>query len=716
MKKKSPVVAGIVPLEKLVGGATLVALALGATACGGTASTASTASTDSFAASEEALSGANSTNVTLPVKWVKAKGTAGTKFKVTVKKPDAVAGKAIKACVGFSSFASETTDTAWTCAAGSTSLTFAAGDASKATGDLVLPDTATKGLNSVHVKFSNEGSTKFASTESASIVFDPDAPVVSASVVAIDRGVKVTLPRPPSDKGGSGIKGGVRVTQSKAAGTPVITKDPLACTQKNNELTCLGLTNGTAYKIGVWATDNVGNVGSYVSPSVTPSVTTKPTVNSFVVAGGSPVVKDAKAIWVLKATGASDAKIASFNFAKNDADFPADYTNIAKPGSPLTLASDGKKTDPSGPITLVEGENVVKVKVRDNQATPNVSEEFESNTVFLDTQAPSIALSDFAATPAGIGLFTFTVKATVTNTEKNEYASDIASVVVAYSPGAKAPTAAPKAGSANLLTCESDDDVWTCKSGLVAAGDFSVFAEVKDQAGNAGTTKLDATNKKTVAADTTAPVLEGDVEAEFEDDEANAGMKKATLEFSKNEDDSDLLGYVVTYAAGSKAPENCDSGEDGGTFGPEEDVVVSKLDGQEFSFRVCAVDLAGNVGGGVKYEPPAGPPYAVFLVPGAFWINVQKVVPDETFSLSDAVAYCEGLELGGFTDWSVPNPYFMTNGPQATRAPFVDASNRKFWGLSEGSGLVFDSATGEYTSPADDSAAHYVRCFRIATP
>ncbi len=43
--------------------------------------------------------------------------------------------------------------------------------------------------------------------------------------------------------------GGVKVTQSAATATPVATKNPLKCTQLDNKLTCLGLKNGTAYKI-----------------------------------------------------------------------------------------------------------------------------------------------------------------------------------------------------------------------------------------------------------------------------------------------------------------------------------------------------------------------------------------------------------------------------------------------------------------------------------
>jgi hypothetical protein len=96
---------------------------------------------------------------------------------------------------------------------------------------------------------------------------------------------------------------------------------------------------------------------------------------------------------------------------------------------------------------------------------------------------------------------------------------------------------------------------------------------------------------------------------------------------------------------------------------------------------------------------------------------------------TDAIVYCEGLTLGTFNDWHLPNDELLntikyTQGNRALNyPPFNDSSNVRFWSSTTPSGITTANAMilpNQFTGvlPATSkttSSAHRAKAYRIYT-
>ncbi|MBL8617924.1 MAG: fibronectin type III domain-containing protein [Deltaproteobacteria bacterium] len=142
---------------------------------------------------------------------------------------------------------------------------------------------------------------------------------------------------------------------------------------------------------------------------------------------------------------------------------------------------------------------------------------------------------------------------------------------------------------------------WTLSGGT---GNRTVRAFFKDVYNNVTTAAV----SDTVLQDQTRPV-NGTAEA------STASGSEIDVQWAGFSDvHTDVASYIVTYAAGLRAPASCTAGRVGFS-GPGEQATVSGLrPGQAYSLRVCAVDTVGNISAGVTLlastadnaEGPAG--------------------------------------------------------------------------------------------------------------
>jgi hypothetical protein len=118
-------------------------------------------------------------------------------------------------------------------------------------------------------------------------------------------------------------------------------------------------------------------------------------------------------------------------------------------------------------------------------------------------------------------------------------------------------------------------------------------------------------------------------------------------------------------------------------------------------------------------------------VTGLTW---QRASPDTTYSWTDALAYCESLELAGASDWRLPSFKELWTiideraedlGPAIDRTAFPDPRGGVFWSSTFNSpeptfnppgGLLIDFHDGSPVSSVSDPSGQvqefYVRCAR----
>jgi hypothetical protein len=180
----------------------------------------------------------------------------------------------------------------------------------------------------------------------------------------------------------------------------------------------------------------------------------------------------------------------------------------------------------------------------------------------------------------------------------------------------------------NTTTCSTWFAYTTSKSWSLASGTGSktVYAWYKDTYGNVSTVTSDA-----ISVDSTKPV-DGTVTATGDDTEI-------ALSWTGFSDASaGIASYKVMQATSATAPSSCTTGTPVYDGTATSTTISSLTNGTTYSFRVCAVDNAGNISTGStasaipapEYTPPTG---TISLNAGAAWSNVTAVTA--TLSATD---------------------------------------------------------------------------------
>lgn len=213
-------------------------------------------------------------------------------------------------------------------------------------------------------------------------------------------------------------------------------------------------------------------------------------------------------------------------------------------------------------------------------------------------------------------------------------------------------------------------------TGNLAAGTGArpLYAFFRDQWGNASTTP--ATD--TILLDTTLPP-NPTVSVEQRDGQL-------VLSWPEGSDTpSGLSGYVVAHAAGTTAPA-CSSGAAAlpASAGTRRHTIVGLTNGTSYAYRVCAVDVAGNVSAGTigtaipapELTPPV--PGSIVVAAGAAWTRTSLV--GVSLSATDPAGVAS-MCLSASTTCTTWAPYATsttfslgtTAGTRTVRAWFRDA-------------------------------------------
>ena len=168
---------------------------------------------------------------------------------------------------------------------------------------------------------------------------------------------------------------------------------------------------------------------------------------------------------------------------------------------------------------------------------------------------------------------------------------------------------------------------WTLSSG---AGTKTVYVWYRDDYGNTSSVTTDS-----IVLDTTAPT-NGTVTA-------TGATGAVALSWTNFRDTgSGIASYIVAKAAGTTAPSNCSTAAWTGT---DESATISGLtDGASYSFRVCAVDSAGNTSTGATVTKVPAPEYtapsgSIVVNGGASWTASRSATVTLSASDSSGVSY-----------------------------------------------------------------------------
>jgi len=639
MRKKLSANAGIAQLEKLAGGATVLALALGATACGFAPSTEPVASPTGPALVEiadadvsEALLGYSSYS-----EFQVPRFTNKESISVKVK---GYGGKTI-GCVSATAL---TEGAAYACAAPKVPATGLTATASAKT---VKVDVATEGLKTVY--FGLKGGTTTAPTFSnvlkGTVLVDKTGPTITLGALpnpATDRSVTLTVasavdPAPASGYAGGLFvayaveKNGVAPTSVDATKAANVLK---SCSVTGKTIVCTGLKNGKKHMFKVCGKDIAGNLGcSSATAEYSPKAALPGLPKVTIGTGKTSYVKDAAQVWSFTAAAGADDLLTEYSYAYG-ATLPADsapngYNNHVSVNlkAAATLKVDAAKSAAPtaakpGLIGLAEGINYLWVKVK---GAAGYSSAGQSAKLVLDTVKPTIAIQSHSLAFGASDQYELSVVVKTTNVCSADECSGLKVPVVIYKTGkTTAALLAPLATAKTTLTCGSpsvngNEFTYTC-AGVVApaATDtaISVLAQVTDEAGNASdASKLEkpATGTNTsisISKGSGYSFAAGSLTAKY-----TVGSGDVELSFPALTSDAGLVGYNVAYSDGATAPAKCDEGIDGGVFaanGSNKGTVASIRpttgDGStktDFSFRVCPVDLTGVVGSGIKCDGAA---------------------------------------------------------------------------------------------------------------
>lgn len=163
----------------------------------------------------------------------------------------------------------------------------------------------------------------------------------------------------------------------------------------------------------------------------------------------------------------------------------------------------------------------------------------------------------------------------------------------------------PESGQLQMCISDTTDcSAWTAFAGTLGwtlpagAGAKTIYARFRDQAGNTSEAYRDS-----IELDTVAPA-KGTVAV-------TPGSLQLTLDFSDFSDSggSGVVGYVTSFREGTMAPSSCASGTlVPGSGGPATTLVHNGLAyGRTYTYKVCALDAAGNRSPGAIRAGTPGP-------------------------------------------------------------------------------------------------------------
>ncbi len=260
----------------------------------------------------------------------------------------------------------------------------------------------------------------------------------------------------------------------------------------------------------------------------------------------------------------------------------------------------------------------------------------------------------------------------------------------------------------NTATCTTYEAFAATRTWTLVAGDGAKTVSVwlRDAVGNTSVSAAQAT----IALDATAPT--GGVLA------VNPGDGRNTLTWTAFTDVRGVVGYRVVVAASATVPvASCTAAP--AYTGPDPSFVHTGLiNGTTYSYRVCAVDAAGNVSVGVtgqgaprpEWDPPTG---AVAINGGAAVTRAAAVTLTLTAVDASAVAsvcMSETTTCAAFVAYAATKPFTLAAGD---RIHTVYVWYRDRWGNTSAT-PVSDTILLDATAPTAITAAATVGSAQIA--
>ncbi|MFM2152862.1 MAG: hypothetical protein RL199_1297 [Pseudomonadota bacterium] len=453
---------------------------------------------------------------------------------------------------------------------------------------------AAEGTKTLYAKFRDVLGGVSNAASLANLVYDVTKPsdATGATLTLGQAGFSVALTGAPADAG-SGLasaNGGLVVAATDGADTVKGCTGKVVLAHVAGLWTSAALKPGTNYKVRVCAVDKAGNVSDGVAS--TASVAYRPTKNGPTGSVVALPTKTAAFTFTLNASGDAGAKVASY--------FVSESSTLADAASFVAFRRSAPTQSQAVPFTLTstarDGAKTFHVWLKDEYGNVGA---LGAQSVVLDTTAPTVASATLAlplAAGARTSVYGAVVNVTLTNPRKDADSGDptaVQSVTGLYKVGATAFAAADKLP----LACTGADLSWSClvPTGIdVSSGKLQVALTATDAAGNTSAPfRKEAATALDVSGDATAPA---DVtNLSLERNEAKTGATLAWTASASN----DVVGYIVVRAEGNTAPSDCDRGTTvGSTAGTS--LAATGLDAaKDQAFRVCAVDVAGNVSAGV---------------------------------------------------------------------------------------------------------------------
>lgn len=205
-----------------------------------------------------------------------------------------------------------------------------------------------------------------------------------------------------------------------------------------------------------------------------------------------------------------------------------------------------------------------------------------------------------------------------------------------------------------------------------AAGPRTVYVSFRDAAGN-----VSAPISDTIIYDATRPV-DGTLSAE-------AGSGEVAFSWTGFSDPgTGIAEYVLRRATGTTAPSSCTAGTEAWRGTGSEATVTGLVDGTTYSWRLCAIDGAGNLSAGAtvtarpasEYDAPTDA--SIVLNGGAAWTNSATLTVTTAATDPSGVSHICLSESTSCTRWVANRPTVRfsarrSNGTHTVNAWYRDA-------------------------------------------